>query len=103
VYDLIERGSLASVLHEEQLARELDWPKRVGIVRDVAQALSYLHHDCDEPIIHRDIKSSNILLDHGFKGYVSDFGMARKLKHISSSSSTIFAGTCGYMAPGTWF
>lgn len=102
VYDLMERGSLASILHEEQLARELDWPKRVAIVRDVAQALSYLHHDCDEPIIHRDIKSNNILLDRDFKGYVSDFGMARKLKHIYSSSSTIFAGTCGYMAPGTW-
>ncbi|CAN6231246.1 unnamed protein product [Urochloa humidicola] len=99
VYDLMERGSLASILHEEQLARELDWPKRVAIVRDVAQALSYLHHDCDEPIIHRDIKSNNILLDRDFKGYVSDFGMARKLKHIYSSSSTIFAGTCGYMAP----
>ncbi|XP_062218842.1 probable leucine-rich repeat receptor-like protein kinase At1g35710 [Phragmites australis] len=99
VYDLIERGSLASILHEEQLARELDWPKRVAIVKDVAQALSYLHNDCDEPIIHRDIKSSNILLDRDFKGYVSDFGMARKLKHNYSSSSTIFAGTCGYIAP----
>uniref|UniRef100_K3YQ93 non-specific serine/threonine protein kinase n=1 Tax=Setaria italica TaxID=4555 RepID=K3YQ93_SETIT len=99
VYDLMERGSLASILHEEQLARELDWPKRIAIVRDVAHALSYLHHDCDEPIIHRDIKSNNILLDRDFRGYVSDFGMARKLKHIYSSSSTIFAGTCGYMAP----
>ncbi|XP_066330070.1 MDIS1-interacting receptor like kinase 2-like isoform X2 [Miscanthus floridulus] len=100
VYDLIERGSLASNLQEEQLAKELDWSKRVAIVKDVAQALSYLHHDCDTPIIHRDIKSSNILLDCDFKACVSDFGMARKLKkHSCSSWSTIFAGTCGYIAP----
>ncbi|KAL6647893.1 hypothetical protein ACP70R_015330 [Stipagrostis hirtigluma subsp. patula] len=99
VYDLIERGSLASYLQEEQLAKELGWPKRVAIVRDTAQALSYLHHDCDEPIVHRDIKSSNILLDHDFQAYVSDFGMAKKLKYSCSSWSTIFAGTCGYIAP----
>ncbi|KAL6897759.1 hypothetical protein ACP4OV_006718 [Aristida adscensionis] len=99
VYDLMERGSIASNLQEEQLAKDLDWHKRVAIVKDTAQALSYLHHDYDEPIIHRDIKSSNILLDSNFKPRVSDFGMARKLKHSCSSWSTIFAGTCGYIAP----
>nr|XP_020170727.1 probable leucine-rich repeat receptor-like protein kinase At1g35710 [Aegilops tauschii subsp. strangulata] len=99
VYDLIERGSLSSMLHDQELVKELNWPKRVTVVRDVAQALSYLHHDCDDPIVHRDIKSSNILLDLDFKAYVSDFGMARKLKHGYSSWSTIFAGTCGYIAP----
>ncbi|CAN6251164.1 unnamed protein product [Urochloa humidicola] len=99
VYDLIENGSLASNLEEELLAKELDWPKRFAIVEDVAQALSYMHHDCDTPILHRDIKSSNILLDCNFKACVSDFGMARNLKHNCSSWSTIFAGTCGYIAP----
>nr|XP_034569347.1 MDIS1-interacting receptor like kinase 2-like [Setaria viridis] len=99
VYDLIERGSLESNLQEEQHAKELDWSKRAAVVKDVAQALSYLHHDCDVPIIHRDIKSSNILLDRNFKAYVSDFGMAKQLKHTCSSWSTIFAGTCGYIAP----
>jgi serine/threonine protein kinase len=102
VYDLIERGSLSSILHEQDLVKELDWPRRVAVVRDVAQALSYLHHDCDDPIVHRDIKSSNILLDLYYKAYVSDFGMARKLKNGYSSWSTIFAGTCGYIAPGTY-
>ncbi|KAM3400068.1 hypothetical protein ACQJBY_005136 [Aegilops geniculata] len=101
VYDLIERGSLSSILHEQELAKELDWSNRIAIVADVAQALSYLHHDCDDPIVHRDIKSSNILLNRDYKAYVSDFGMARKLKHGCSSWSTIFAGTCGYIAPGT--
>uniref|UniRef100_A0A0E0JYG0 non-specific serine/threonine protein kinase n=1 Tax=Oryza punctata TaxID=4537 RepID=A0A0E0JYG0_ORYPU len=99
VYDLIERGSLASIWHDQELAKELDWPKRFTIVMDIAQALSYLHHDCDDRIVHRDIKSSNILLDHDFKAYLSDFGMAKKLKDNSSSWSTIFAGTCGYIAP----
>ncbi|XP_040249563.2 probable leucine-rich repeat receptor-like protein kinase At1g35710 [Aegilops tauschii subsp. strangulata] len=99
VYDLIERGSLSSILHEQELSKDLDWPKRVDVITDVAQALSYLHHDCDDPIVHRDIKSSNILLDLNFKAYVSDFGMARKLKAGYSSWSTIFAGTCGYIAP----
>ncbi|TVU32575.1 hypothetical protein EJB05_24309, partial [Eragrostis curvula] len=100
VYELIDRGSLASILHDEQLALELDWPIRVIIARDIAQALSYLHHDYDEPIIHRDVKSSNILLDRDFKAYISDFGMAKKLKkHSCSSWSTIIAGTCGYIAP----
>ena len=99
VYDFIQWGSLASNLQDEQLAKELNWSRRVAIVKDVAQALSYLHHDYDTPIIHRDIKSSNILLDRDFKACVSDFGMAQTLKHSSSSWSTIFAGT--YIAPGT--
>uniref|UniRef100_A0A0D9YQE5 non-specific serine/threonine protein kinase n=1 Tax=Oryza glumipatula TaxID=40148 RepID=A0A0D9YQE5_9ORYZ len=99
VYDLIERGSLVSIWHNQELAKELDWRKRINIVMDIAQALSYLHHDCDDPIVHRDIKCSNILLDHDFKAYLSDFGMAKKLKGNSSSWSTIFAGTCGYIAP----
>ncbi|VAH13128.1 unnamed protein product [Triticum turgidum subsp. durum] len=101
VYELIERGSLSSTMHEQELAKELDWPKRVSVVVDVAQALSYLHHDCGDPIVHCDIKSSNILLDLDYKAYVSDFGMARKLKHGYSSWSTIFAGTCGYIAPAS--
>jgi serine/threonine protein kinase len=100
VYDLIERGSLSSILHEQELAKELDWSKRIAVVTDVGQALSYLHHGCDEPIVHRDIKITNILLDLDFKAYVSDFVMARKLKQGCSSWSTIFAGTCGYIAPG---
>lgn len=99
VYDLIERGSLSSIMHEQELVKELDWPKRVSVVVDVAQALSYLHHGCGDPIVHHDIKSSNILLDLDYKAYVSDFGMARKLKHGYSSWSTIFAGTCGYIVP----
>ncbi|OQU88704.1 hypothetical protein SORBI_3002G077400 [Sorghum bicolor] len=98
VYDYIERGNLHITLENEDLAKELNWKKRVAIVRDVAQAILYLHHECNPPIIHRDITSNNILLDATFKAYVSDFGIARMLKPDSSNWSEL-AGTYGYIAP----
>ncbi|CAL9752373.1 unnamed protein product [Musa acuminata subsp. burmannicoides] len=91
------RGSLGSVLRSETAA-ELDWVKRVSIVKDVACALSYMHHECTPPIVHRDITSNNILLDSEFKACVSDFGIARLLKP-DSSNWTMLAGTRGYLAP----
>ncbi|CAL4951605.1 unnamed protein product [Urochloa decumbens] len=98
VYDYIERGNLRVILENEDYAKELDWQKRVAIAKDVAQAIYYLHHECDPPIIHRDITSNNILLDATFKAYVSDFGIARMLKPDSSNWSEL-AGTYGYIAP----
>lgn len=99
VYDYINGGSLRATLGNEQLATELDWKKRVTIVRDVAQAIYYLHYSCNPPVIHRDITSNNILLDKAFTAYVSDFGTARVLKPDSSNWSAL-AGTYGYIAPG---
>jgi hypothetical protein len=99
VYDYIERGNLHIILETKDLAKELDWQKRVAIARDVAQAIYYLHHECNPPIIHRDITSNNILMDAAFKAYVSDFGIARMLKPDSSNWSEL-AGTYGYIAPG---
>jgi serine/threonine protein kinase len=101
VCDYIERGNLHATLENEELAKELDRQKRAAIARDVAQAIHYLHHECNPPIIHRDITSNNILLDADFKAYVSDFGIARILKPDSSNWSEL-AGTYGYIAPGTW-
>ncbi|CAN6180525.1 unnamed protein product [Urochloa humidicola] len=98
VYDYIERGNLHAILENEELANELDWQKRTAIARDMAQAIYYLHHECNPPIIHRDITSNNILLDADFKAYVSDFGIARMLKPDSSNWSEL-AGTYGYIAP----
>ncbi|CAN6203411.1 unnamed protein product [Urochloa humidicola] len=98
VYEYIDRGNLRSILENEELAKELDWEKRVAIARDVAQAIYYLHQECNPPIIHRDITSNNILLDADFKAYVSDFGIARILKPDSSNWSEL-AGTYGYIAP----
>jgi serine/threonine protein kinase len=54
VYDYIDRGNLHGILENEELAKELDWEKRVAIARDVAQAIYYLQHECKPPIIHRD-------------------------------------------------
>ncbi|TKW31162.1 hypothetical protein SEVIR_2G086700v4 [Setaria viridis] len=98
LYDYIDRGNLHETLENEELAKELDWKKRAAIARDVAQAICYLHHECNPPIIHRDITSNNILLDAAFKAYVSDFGTARILKPDSSNWSEL-AGTYGYIAP----
>ncbi|THU73300.1 hypothetical protein C4D60_Mb04t21360 [Musa balbisiana] len=98
VYEYMECGSLGSHLRSEAAAAELDWVKRVNIVKDVARALSYMHHDCDQPIVHRDITTNNILLDSELKACVSDFGIARLLKPDSSNWSML-AGTYGYLAP----
>uniref|UniRef100_A0A8R7NWC9 non-specific serine/threonine protein kinase n=1 Tax=Triticum urartu TaxID=4572 RepID=A0A8R7NWC9_TRIUA len=98
VYEYIQRGSLHGTLENEELAKELDWQKRITLATDVAQAISYLHHECSPPIIHRDITSNNILLDITFKAFVSDFGTARILKPDSSNWSAL-AGTYGYIAP----
>ncbi|KAJ3682449.1 hypothetical protein LUZ60_015022 [Juncus effusus] len=98
VYEYIVRGDLYTTLMNSELAVELDWKKRINIVRDVAFAISYMHHDCSPPIVHRDITSKNILLDSEFKATVSDFGTAKFLKPDSSNWSML-AGTFGYMAP----
>ncbi|KAH6781555.1 hypothetical protein C2S51_006848 [Perilla frutescens var. frutescens] len=98
IYDYMERGSLFSVLHDADEAVELNWMKRVNVVKGIANALSYMHHDCNPPILHRDISSTNILLDSKFEGCVSDFGTARLLDP-DSSNQTILAGTRGYIAP----
>ncbi|KAK9193070.1 hypothetical protein WN944_003766 [Citrus x changshan-huyou] len=98
IYEYMERGSLFCVLHDDDEAIELNWTKRVNIVKSVAHALSYLHHDCTLLIIHRDISSNNILLDSNLEASVADFGTARLL-HVDSSYRTLRAGTYGYIAP----
>ncbi|KAF8030283.1 hypothetical protein BT93_E2663 [Corymbia citriodora subsp. variegata] len=98
VYDLIERGSLASILNNGSEAAQLDWRRRVEIVRNIAHALCYMHNDCKPPVIHRDISSQNILLNMEYKAFLSDFGISRILKS-DSSNWTAVAGTCGYVAP----
>ncbi|KAK9107806.1 hypothetical protein Syun_023817 [Stephania yunnanensis] len=98
VYEYMEKGSLASILRDDKEATQLDWVKRVKIIKGVAHALSYMHHDCPQPIIHRDITSNNVLLDEEFNACVSDFGTARLLKPDSTNWTTL-AGTMGYTAP----
>ncbi|KAJ4840139.1 hypothetical protein Tsubulata_041844 [Turnera subulata] len=98
VYEFLEKGSLKNLLASNEEAMELSWVKRINIVKGVANALSYLHHDCSPPIIHRDVSSNNVLLDTEHEAHVSDFGTARFLMP-HSTNWTSFAGTCGYTAP----
>ncbi|KAJ8775079.1 hypothetical protein K2173_020354 [Erythroxylum novogranatense] len=98
VYEYMEKGSLFYALRTDSLAVELGWRKRVKIIQDVAFALAYIHHDCNPPIVHRDISSNNILLNSSLDGFISDFGAARILDP-GSSNRTVVAGTRGYIAP----
>ncbi|XP_061952702.1 MDIS1-interacting receptor like kinase 2-like [Populus nigra] len=98
VYEFVERGSLRKLLNDEEQAVKMDWDKRINLIKGVANALSYMHHDCSPPIIHRDISSNNVLLDSEYEAHVSDLGTARLLMP-DSSNWTSFAGTFGYTAP----
>ncbi|CAL5387455.1 unnamed protein product [Camellia sinensis] len=98
VYEYMERGSLFCSLRIEAEAVELGWTLRVNIVKATAHALSYLHHDCTPPIVHRDISSNNILLNFKLEAFFFDFGTARLLPP-DSSNQTVIAGTHGYIAP----
>ncbi|KAI3887900.1 hypothetical protein MKW92_049010 [Papaver armeniacum] len=94
----MERGSLKNILCDGELSVEFDWSKRARFIKGSANAFAYMHHDCIPAIVHRDISSSNILLDSEYDARVSDFGTARILKP-DSSNWTSLAGTYGYVAP----
>nr|KJB33604.1 hypothetical protein B456_006G021100 [Gossypium raimondii] len=100
IYEYMENGSLFYALSIDDEAVELDWTKRVNIVKGVAHALSYMHHDCNLPIVHRDISSNNILLNSELEAFIADFGTARLLDP-DSSNRTVIVGTYGYIAPGS--
>jgi len=99
VYEYMPNGNLWDALHNGRVL--LHWPTRHQIALGVAQGLAYLHHDLKLSIIHRDIKSTNILLDVNYKPKVADFGIAKVLQARGGkdSTTTVIAGTCGYMAP----
>ncbi|KAK6120502.1 hypothetical protein DH2020_045760 [Rehmannia glutinosa] len=98
VYELMENGSLEFHLHGPSHRSTLTWHLRMKIALDVARGLEYLHERCNPPVIHRDLKSSNILLDSNFNAKLSDFGLA--ITGGNSNKTDIkLSGTLGYVAP----
>ncbi|CAI9087386.1 OLC1v1021443C1 [Oldenlandia corymbosa var. corymbosa] len=100
VYEYMPNGSLGDLLHSNKSGL-LDWAIRYKIAMDAAEGLAYLHHDCVPPIVHRDVKSNNILLDADFGARVADFGVAKAVdpNGKGGKSMSVIAGSCGYIAP----
>lgn len=101
VYDYMSNGSLDKVLYNESPdgPTSLNWTQRKNITIGLASVLTYLHQECEQQVIHRDIKTSNVMLDGNFNPRLGDFGLARLMDHDKSPVSTLTAGTMGYLAP----
>ncbi|KAG8055046.1 hypothetical protein GUJ93_ZPchr0001g31177 [Zizania palustris] len=98
VYDFMPRGNLHQVLRGGQEC-SLSWEERLHIALDAAQGLEYLHELCTPAIVHRDVKSANILLDENLVAMISDFGLSRSFTPEHTHISTVAAGTVGYLDP----
>ncbi|XP_058201949.1 L-type lectin-domain containing receptor kinase SIT2-like [Rhododendron vialii] len=98
VYDYMPNGSLDKFLFSNEMP-VLNWAQRYRIIRGVASALLYLHEECDQVVLHRDVKASNVLLDADLNGRLGDFGLAKLYDHGENPETTHVVGTVGYLAP----
>nr|XP_043635156.1 L-type lectin-domain containing receptor kinase IX.1-like [Erigeron canadensis] len=97
VYEFMPNGSLDSHLFAHK--SRIEWAVRYKIATGLASALLYLHEEWEQCVVHRDIKTSNIMLDSGFNAKLGDFGLARLMDHELGPQTTGLAGTLGYLAP----
>ncbi|BFG24351.1 hypothetical protein CerSpe_106250 [Prunus speciosa] len=100
VYEYVANGNLQQHLSADVTQDVLTWKERLGIAVDTARGLEYLHNGCKPPIVHRDLKTSNILLNEKLQAKIGDFGLSKVLSTESATHvSTVAKGTFGYLDP----
>ncbi|CAL9202850.1 wall-associated receptor kinase 2-like [Musa acuminata AAA Group] len=99
VYEFVSRGSLFQFIHENNQKSTISLDARLKIALETAEALAYLHSSASPPILHGDVKSSNILLDESYTAKVSDFGASMLVPINETQFATLVQGTCGYLDP----
>ncbi|XP_019054985.1 PREDICTED: putative leucine-rich repeat receptor-like serine/threonine-protein kinase At2g19230, partial [Nelumbo nucifera] len=100
IYEYMANGNLQGHLSGYKNLDELSWEKRLRVAVDAAQGLEYLHNGCKPPIIHRDVKTSNILLNETFQAKLADFGLSKDFPNEGQTHiSTTVVGTPGYLDP----